>query len=142
MPMVGICGDKPSPSSCEATKAGVSKENVCCRQLVQKRSTQEGQREPRRVEGCWLPSGAVSDIKKPMRAFRVAPVQAVMIGKRRPARVSHSRKVKTDRNIRHRTRPATRKRKEVQRAETFEDRERSRWIPVRAPKRQELQGRV
>ena len=37
-----------------------------------------------------LPSGALIDIKKPIRAFIVAAVEAVMIGIRRPARASHS----------------------------------------------------
>ena len=40
---------------------------------VGNRGGQEDQREFRRVEGCRLLSDAVSDIKKPMRAFIVSP---------------------------------------------------------------------
>ena len=54
--------------------------------------TQEGQREPRTVDICRLPSGSVSYIKKPMKVFRVAPVQEVKIGIRRSTRASHSQR--------------------------------------------------
>ena len=63
---------------------------VCyCGALLNKIAQKE-KIEHRVVEGCRLPSGAVSN-KKPMRAPIVAPVQAVMIGIR-SARASHSRR--------------------------------------------------